>query len=235
MSGKNGLRIALVLAALARTHAAFAQDTLPPKQPAQGAQPAPGEKKPDVIIEYVPVQVEGQTPAQSQPAPAPAPPPRPPTDAEEGAKTRLALRFDGGFQYEQIDKVPVTAARFRLGVGGQTDSNANYASISILYGATTNGLRTYDFKVGWIGDLYRYSIMSFGVDAEIGYLWVHRATIDDRMWALGATAAAHIGFDLYPFGPRNDHAITAQARIDGSFYFGGAAVWGPELLLGFRY
>lgn len=235
MIGKNSLPSVVVAALMLTGTHAFAQDTLPPKQPTPPA--GQGEKKPDVVIEYVPVQVEGQqTPTALPPAPAKPPePPRPPTDAEEGAKTRLALRFEGGFQYEQIDKVPVNGARFRFGVGGQTDSFANYGTVSIVYGSTVNGLRTYDFKVGWIGDLYRISIVSLGVDAEMGYLFVRRATIDDRMWALGVTAAAHVGVDLFQWGPRGDHAITAQARIDGSIYFGGAAVWGPELLLGFRY
>lgn len=215
---------------------AFA-DEPPPLPPPTSSKPA---EKRDVVIEYVPGG-DGASPGSPAKGDAPeALPPRdnPPKDKEkedEGKTLRLAGRGEGGFQYSRLYGVPITGARGRIGIGAQNDSTANYATLSVLYGATENDLRTWDVRVGWQGDLLRFGVVRLGLDVEFGYLFIRRATFDNRMFTLGAGAGVHAGVDLFPFGPRNDHAVTAQVRFDTSLHFGGAFVWGPAVLVGFRY
>lgn len=179
---------------------------------------------------------EGGAPTSQPPTAAPKDTPPPPTDdAEEAKKVRLAVRGAGGYQYWRMNGIPVTAARMRFGVGGQTDFGAHYGSLSILYAGTENGLRTWDFRFGWIGDFLRYGPVRLGVDAEVGYLVVRRTSVDDRFWALGAGGGVHAAVDVLAFGPRDDHAITVEGHFDGHLHFGTAFVWGPNLLVGFRY
>lgn len=221
--------------------AVFAVSALASRASAQ----EPEEKSGDVVIEYVPPPAPSEQPATTQPTPtepapsaqptapeqgAPAPPP-----ADEGKRRRVTFRGEGGFQYAQVVGVPITGARVRLGVGTQNDSLANYGTFSLLYGGTENDLRVWDFHFGYTGDFLKVSILRLGLDADVGYLVIHRATLNDRMFALGLGAGAHAGFDLFAFGSRNDHAVTAQARFDASIHFGGAFVWGPAVLVGFRY
>jgi hypothetical protein len=204
---------------------AFAQDPPPPLPPP--------EKPKDVVIEYVPA--DSSTPEAAPKPSAPEPPPPPAKKEDDGQKPRTSFRAEGGFQYSQLFGVPITGARVRLGVGAQNDSFAHYATVSVLYGGTENDLRTWDFRLGYTGDFLRVSIVRLGLDAEMGYLFIHRASLDERMFALGAGAGAHAGLDIVAFGPRGDHAVTAQARFDASLHFGGAFVWGPAVLIGFRY
>jgi hypothetical protein len=131
--------------------------------------------------------------------------------------------------------VTTNGGRFRGAVGAQTDSGAHYATISILYGSTEQGLRAWDLRFGWTGDFLRYKILRAGVDLEVGYMVVRRATIDARMWALGIGAGIHAGVDVFSWGFHDDHAITLDARLDGHFHFGNAPYWGPTLLAGLRF
>jgi hypothetical protein len=162
-----------------------------------------------------------------------------PADADAEAKLanarRTAFRAAAGIAYERVSSVPVTGGLLRLAVGGQNDFVGHYASLSIMTGLTENGLRTWDVRVGWTGDLLRADRVRLGMDADLGYLVIRRATVDSRMWALGAGVGIHASADLYTFGPRDAHAITLEGRLDGRLYFGGATTWGPSLLGGIRY
>lgn len=221
--------VAIGVAWLVAQSTAHAQQTPPPLPPPE----KPPEKEGDVKIEYVPGG-EPAPPATKAPPPADTPPAPPPKE-DEGDRRRTSFRAEGGFQYAQVYAVPITGARVRLGIGTQSDKYASYGTFSVLYGGTESGLRTWDFHFGYTGDFLKVSILRLGLDADIGYLVIHRASLNDRMFALGAGAGAHAGFDLFAFGPHDDHAVTAQARFDASLHFGGAFVWGPAVLVGFRY
>jgi hypothetical protein len=213
---------------------AFAPLALAQEPPPLPPPEKPAEKPKDVVIEYVPSG--SSTPDASPRSPSDQPPPPPPAVKEdEGKSARTSVRVEGGFQYSQLFGVPITGARVRIGAGAQTDSFAHYGTVSVLYGGTENDLRTWDFRVGYTGDFLRVSILRLGLDAEMGYLVIHRASLDERMFALGVGAGAHAGLDIVAFGPHGDHAVTAQARFDASLHFGGAFVWGPAVLIGFRY
>jgi len=129
----------------------------------------------------------------------------------------------------------VTGGRVRLAAGAQNDNGGHYVSATALYGSTENGLRTWDLRVGYLGDLYRLSIVRLGLDLELGYLVVHRATTNTRLWAMGLGAGAHVGVDVFSWGTRNDHAIVIEGRFDGHIHFGGSFMWGPTVMAGFRY
>ena len=181
--------------------------------------------------------------AEAQDEPPPPPPPPPPEDVapaqnrgEDPATTmRNAFRAAGGFEYAQVDGVPITAGRLRLGAGRQNDFVGHYGTLSALYGTTQNGLRTWDLRAGFEGDLVRIGVLRLGLDAELGYLVVRRASVDGHLWALGAGAGAHASLDVIPFGPRDDHAIMLEARCEAFLHFGGAFMWGPSILVGLRY
>ena len=131
--------------------------------------------------------------------------------------------------------MPITGGRLRLGVGAQNDSTAFYAMGTILYGSTEEGLRTWDLRASISADLVRTGIFRFGPDLEMGYLVVRRATVDSRMWALGLGAGIHASLDVYPFGPRDDHAVFIEGKLDAHLHFGNALMWGPSVLAGVRY
>jgi hypothetical protein len=157
-------------------------------------------------------------------------------EEDPAAKLRLTMRGALGYQLAPVHGIPISGGRLRLGVGAQNDHSAHYAVLSFLYGGTEEGLRTWDARVGWMGDFLRTGIVRLGVDVEAGYLVVRRVTLDgDRMWALGLGGGVHGSLDLYSFGPRNDHALMLEGRFDIAFHFGPAFMWGPTLLVGFRY
>ena len=177
-----------------------------------------------------------QQPQAKQPPPSNPDQPAPPQEKEDPAKkARLAIRGGLGYQHAPVNGIPVNGGRLRLGIGAQTDSSAHYAMISALYGESEEGLRTWDVRVGWTGDFLRYGILRLGVDVEGGYLVVRRVTFDDRMWALGVGGGAHVGLDFYPWGERNDHALTVEGKFDVHLHFGPTVMWGPTLMVGFRY
>ena len=214
-----------------RTEAAPQQSGAPPAGAAsQGSDPAAAAAPAAPPPAAAPAAV---APAAVAPADSTADPPL--DDASEAKRVRAAFRGAAGFQYARLSGIPVTGARMRLGVGGQTDSGAHYGGLSVLYGSTENGLRTWDIRFGWTGDFIRAGIVRLGVDVEFGYLVVRRASVDERQWALGAGAGVHASVDLVPFGPRDDHAITLEGHFDGHLHFGNTFVWGPSILAGVRY
>lgn len=183
----------------------------------------------------------GLPPAAPAPAPAPAPAsapaaaPAPDDDEVKGRAFRPSFKGALGFEYAHVHGVPIEAGRLRLGVGGQNDVMAHYAMLSIMVGETEAGRRAWDVRIGWSGDARIATILRLGLDVELGYLFVRRATIDERMYALGIGAGAHVGVDALTWGPRDDHALTIEGRIEGHIHFGNAALWGPSILLGLRF
>jgi hypothetical protein len=203
----------------------------------------------------VPPQQQQQQPQQpapttTQPAPSPqitvvsgnAPPATPypttPTPAQEEAKLKEfkpAIKAQLGYQYARLHSVPINAGRFRLGVGAQNDVQAHYFTFSSFVGATETDRRVWDLRVGYEGELRLAGILRLGLGLETGYVFVRRASIDERMWALGIGAQAHVGVDAVAWGPRDDHALYVEARIEGHIHWGNADMWGPTLSVGVRF
>lgn len=156
------------------------------------------------------------------------------SDAELGRARRTSFRGAAGYEYARIGGVPIQGARVRLGLGQQNDSAAHYGALSIFYGSTENHLNTWDVRLGWTLDLLRYGPLRLGFDAELGYVTIRRTALPDRLWSIGVGGGGHASIDLLSFGPRNDHAITAEARFDVYLHL-YAWMWGPTLMFGFRY
>jgi hypothetical protein len=193
----------------------------------------------------------GQT---QQPAPAATPTPTPttapaPTPAPTAAQQQQeleqeekkkgefkpAIKAQLGYQYARMYGVPINAGRFRLGVGAQNDVQAHYFTFSSFIGATETERRIWDLRVGYEGELRLVGILRLGLGLEMGYVFVRRASIDERMWALGIGAQAHVGLDAVTWGPRDDHALYVEARIEAHIHFGNADMWGPTLSVGVRF
>ncbi|MBX3219721.1 MAG: hypothetical protein KF795_04325 [Labilithrix sp.] len=207
---------------------------LPPPQGPTGA-PAPTSAPPPASA---PAPSDGVGGAGDEAVPLAAPPPaesQPVAPRVTGKEYRPSLKGSAGFQYAQAHGVPITGGRMRLGVGGQNDTSAFYAVLSMLYGSTAEGLRTWDVRGSISGDLLRTGILRLGIDVEMGYLVVRRVTVDSRMWALGLGAGVHASVDVYQFGPRDDHAIFLEGKLDAHLHFGSAFMWGPSVLAGIRY
>ena len=206
-------------------------EPLPPPEPAPLPPPAASSAAPS-RSDFGVAGDAGAPP--SAPGPTDAPPVLPPKPPS-GNAFRPTFKGAAGFQYAQVHGVPITGGRLRLGVGGQNDSSAFYAMLSMLYGSTEESLRTWDVRGTISADLLRVGLLRLGGDLEMGYLVVRRATVDSRMWALGLGAGIHASVDVYQFGPRDDHAIFVEGKLDAHLHFGSAFMWGPSVLAGVRY
>lgn len=229
-------RLAIAVFAAACTMPAFvalahAQGSDPALQPLPPPAPTTSSTAPASPADF------GVPPPEAAPAPAPAPPPPPPPPEDEAKGRAFRPAFKGalGYQYAHVHGVPIQAGRLRLGVGGQNDTMAHYAMLSIMVGETEAERRAWDLRVGWSGDWRVVSILRLGLDAEVGYLFIRRVTIDERMYALGIGVGAHVGIDVLSWGPGDDHALTVEGRFEGHIHFGNADLWGPSILLGLRF
>lgn len=199
--------------------------------PAPTATQAPGQPAPPPAQgELVPVQPQ-QHPGDLVPVSTPVP-----EDEEKKAQRfRPSGKFGLGYHYASVHGVPIQAGRLRAGMGAQNADLGHYAMLSIMVGETETGRRAWDLRLGWSGDFRVVSRLRLGIDLELGYLFIRRATIDQRMYALGIGAGAHAGVDVVQWGKRDDHALTVDARIEGHLHFGNAVLWGPSISGGLRF
>lgn len=218
--------------------AAYAQQATPEDfgvpQSQQPAQPAPSATPTSsggiTVISGGPTS----TPTSST-SPSPA---APPTPAQQEAKLKElapAIKAQLGFQHARMFGVPINGGRFRLGVGAQNDAQAHFFTFSSMIGATETDRRMWDLRVGYSGEVRAAGILRVGLGIETGYVFVRRATVDERMWALGIGVEAHLGVDAVTWGPRDDHALYLEARIEGHIHWGNADMWGPTLSVGLRF
>lgn len=182
------------------------------------------------------------TPTTAAPEPTtPASPPAPPpaaNAAQDEAKLKEfkpSIKAQLGYQHARMYGVASNGGRFRLGVGAQNDVQAHFFTFSSMIGATETDRRIWDLRVGYSGELRLVGILRLGLGVETGYVFVRRATVDERMWALGIGVEAHVGVDAITWGARDDHALYLEARIEGHIHFGNADMWGPTLSVGVRF
>jgi hypothetical protein len=163
------------------------------------------------------------------------------TDEEEGRTYRFAAKGQAGYELGVMYARPIHSARFRLGLGRQNDNYSQFVIIDGRYGQTPNGLGTWDIRLGGEVDLYRSGILRIGLGAASGLLILKRATTpsgaligSNDAVALTIGMDVHAGADLVRWGPRNDHALTIDARLDLHVFFTGYYV-APGVVLGLRY
>lgn len=230
----------LVLPLLALSAPAFAQQATPedfgvPPQQQQQQPPAQPQTAPSTTQPQITVVNGNPAPPPATTTPAPAS--SGPTPEEEAKLGKIKPSFRGqlGYQYTHMYGVPINAGRLRLGVGLQNDSMGHYMTFSSMVGETETSRRAWDLRVGYEGELRLAGIVRLGAGLEIGYVFIRRASIDERMWALGIGAHIHGSVDALTWGFRDDHALYIDARIEGHIHFGNADLWGPTLSVGLRF
>jgi hypothetical protein len=201
---------------------------------------------PDVALAQQPVE----EPPPPLPPPEPPPPetivvepppsslaevPLPPRPERDPKKVRTSIKGEIGAQYVHVFDVPITAMKVNLLFGAQNDSVAHYGLVSFMVGSTEQSRRAWDLRLGYMGDLLRFGVLRAGLGGQIGYLVIRRVSYDDRAYAMGIGALAHVGVDLFPYGPAGDHALTLDARFEAHIHFGNAFMWGPSILAGYRW
>jgi hypothetical protein len=227
--------VLVVLPVLAFGVPAFAQQATPEdfgvppqqQQPAPSTTPAPSQSSQVTVV-------SGNTASPATP-PAPTASGPSPDDQVKLGKIKPSFRGQLGYQYTHMFGVPINAGRLRLGVGLQNDDMGHYMTFSSMVGETETGRRAWDLRVGYEGELRLAGIVRLGAGLEIGYVFVRRASIDERQWALGIGAHVHGSVDALTWGFRDDHALYVDARIEGHIHFGNADLWGPTLSIGVRF
>jgi hypothetical protein len=164
----------------------------------------------------------------------PPPPPKPPPEEPDVDAFHASLKLEAGGALKKLDAFGVTLFDLRLGFGAENKWMGHYGSLGFTWGETSQHLRTYDLMLGYGLD-FRISIVRLGVGAELGYLWVRRASVDSRMFALGIGAWGHAGIDIVQFGPNERFGFYVDARLSGSIHYTNALLWGPSLMLGVRF
>jgi hypothetical protein len=151
-----------------------------------------------------------------------------------GEHPHAKVRLEVGGGLRRFFDMSLYGGDLRFGVGSQRREIGHYFEFSLFYGDTEYGLRAYDVFLGYGFDA-KIDIVHLGLGVEGGYLFIRRASLDDRMWALGIGAHLHAGIDLIKLGHDGEDALYLDLRLSGSLHMGGGALWGPSALVGFRF
>jgi hypothetical protein len=165
---------------------------------------------------------------------ATAPPTATPAPDENIDKYYPSVKLEAGYSLRKLDDFGVSGLDLRGGVGAENKYIGHYFSLGFLYGSTSQSLRTYSLMGGYNLD-FRISIVRVGAGVEFGYLWVRRASVDARMFALGIGAYGHGGVDIVQFGPGERFGLYVDGRIQGSVHYTNALLWGPSIVVGVRF
>lgn len=256
MKRRAWLLLAALLPPLATAHVVRAQapgaapttsgwgpaQPIPPPTPPAGASTGP---VPIVILPAPTAPPTSSAPPAAtlvivQQAPPPPPPPPPPPrrteDDEDEGRQRTSLKIELGAAYRRVHGIEVGGGAFIVGAGAQNNRFGHYATFNLFYGATDLALRTTGIFGGYNFDV-RAGIVRLGLGIEGGYLIIRRASLDKRLYALGAGGFGHIGVDVVTFGDRKDKdegALYLDVRLSGTLHAGNAGFWGPSIALGFR-
>jgi hypothetical protein len=225
-------RVLVAVAIVMCTLHAYAQDRPPSAEDIvpSGAATSPRAPPPPPTATQ-PVVV---APPPTATATATAPPPPPTPEEPNVNEFHPSFKLEIGGTLKKLDDFGVTALDLRGAVGAENKWIGHYLAIGFIWGATSENLRTYDLMIGYNLD-FRISIVRLGAGFELGYLWVRRASVDSRMFALGIGAYGHGGIDIVQFGPNERFGFYVDARFSGSIHYTNTTLWGPSLMLGVRY
>ncbi|MEZ4258450.1 MAG: hypothetical protein R3B36_05255 [Polyangiaceae bacterium] len=212
-----------------------APGAVPP--PAPGAVPPPPAPTyaPAPAPTYAPAPAPTYAPAPAQPAPQAAAPSAAPAAAEDDdGPSKPSLKLELGGSLRRLHDFGVTGLDWRFGVGAQNKAFGHYATVGGLWGATSERLRTCSVMAGYNFDFRFVEVLRLGVGLELGYLWVRRASVDTRMFALGAGGYFHLSADLAPLDKEGRRALYVDVRMQASIHYEDAVYWGPSALVGLR-
>jgi len=167
--------------------------------------------------------------------PAPLPPPIPPSTEEvERLRYRTSFRGQVGYELGLMYGVALHSARFRAGIGSQNDAGGRYFVLDGRYGQTSSGLTTWDFRIGGEIDAIKSGRGHFGLGAAGGVIGIVRESNGRTLIVPTIGMYGHGGVDLAQWGPRNDHALSLDLRLDAHVFFTGY-YFGPGIVLGLKY
>jgi hypothetical protein len=162
------------------------------------------------------------------------PPPPPSTEEIEKQKYRFAFKGQAGYELAAVYGVAVHSARFRAAFGSQNDVTGRYFVLDGRWGSTANGLTSFDVRAGGEIEPVKTGIAHFGLGAAAGIMGVNRVTNGRTLLIPTLGLYFHGGVDLVQWGPRNDHALQLDLRLEAHVFFTGY-YFGPGVVLGFRY
>ncbi len=166
---------------------------------------------------------------------SPLPPPIPPSNEEvEKLKYRFSFRGQAGYELGLIYGIAVHSFRGRLGFGSQNDVSGRYFVLDGRYGSTPSGLTNWDLRIGGEFDAVKSASLHIGLGAAGGILGIERVSNGRTLVVPTIGLYANGGFDIMQWGPRKDHALTFDLRLDAHVFFTGYYI-GPGAVLGFRY
>jgi hypothetical protein len=224
----------------------YPQQPYPQQQPQPyGQQPYTPQPQPYGQQPYTPQpygqQPYGQQPypppPQAQPAPAQPAPAAPPLKEKGEAspdKPVHSIKLEAGGGLRKIEGVSFVGMDLHAGFGAEDDTLGHYGYLGFLWGSTSESLRSYGLNVGYNLDV-RIEFVRLGFGIQAGFMWVRRATLDAHLVALGAGAFGHMSADLVKLGRGGHDALYFDVRIEGMGYLKDVAVWGPSVMLGFRF
>jgi hypothetical protein len=174
----------------------------------------------------------GATSDGASPLPPPIPPPS--TEETEKLKYRFAFKGQAGYELGLVYGIAVHSARFRAGFGSQNDTNGRYFVLDGRWGSTPNGLTSFDIRAGGEIEPVKSGSLHVGLGASAGIMGVNRQSNGRTLLIPMIGLYFHGGLDLVKWGPRNDHALQLDLRLEANVFFTGY-YFGPGVVLGFRY
>lgn len=157
--------------------------------------------------------------AASEPEPEPAPKPKGST-----LVTRAALMG----AYRGIHDLSAFAGGLGVSIGSETPNGGAYFNAHGMVGSTMAGLRVFDFGATVTGELHTQGLR-FGGGGGASYFGVRRATTGAILGSVGPMALICLGYD-FGESPGPWVLLDLEGQLQAA-----ALVWGPTLLLGWRF
>ena len=192
-----------------------------------------------LIPGFLAVFLIGQA-ALAQDAPAPVPAPAIEAPPPEDARVRLSFTNELDYGFLNLYGLSIDQTGYRAGIGAQTNKISGYATFDCGFGSTPNGLSTQQYSFG-LEAMYRaLPYLRLGGGIRGGAMLIVRATTGEGMGALGYGVYARADIDVVRWGRRDDHGIYVGARMNVDLFAENASgpvpvLYGPELIVGFRY
>jgi hypothetical protein len=178
---------------------------------------------------------EPEAPPRAEPAPTPRrEPPR--------AVTRVALAG----AYRGIYDLSAFAGGLGFSLGSEATHVGGYFNARALLGSTLAGLRVLDIATTGTVE-FHYGGPRFGFGGGIAYFGIRRATTGGTLASVGALSVFRVGYDFADAASAGTAATAPRAAsagreggawilldLEAQIQF-GPVIWGPTLLLGWRF
>lgn len=148
-------------------------------------------------------------------------------------KSQFSIETWAGFGYRRLFDVPMYNVDLGLMAGAVRGDNGYYGGLEALVGRTQNGLLTYTIKPQFQWE-HRFDRVRLGLSIGVPVVAIERATSDGTMVGIGLGASGLISVDVLR-AQRNALFIGARMTADLMLSDESPVVWGPTVLVGWRY